>query len=138
MSLTYLGHFQGRNLVEGARTVLNLAEVLAENPSSFGVDTIVLDTLVTELGLVAGKSDASSIATVVFRSESNESAPTATNVKIAITRLESELLADNDQLIVLELLKGFLMLEILDDTGGVDHTRAEEPEILHEVRLLLK
>jgi len=138
-SPTYLGHFQRRNLVESTRTVLNLAEVLAENPSSCRVDAIVLNALVTELGLVAGESDASSIAAVVLSSESDESAPTTSNVEITITRLKPELLADNGQLVVLELLKGFLVLEILDDTAGVDHTRAEEPEILHdEVSLLLK
>jgi hypothetical protein len=78
--------------------------------------------------LVAGQSNASSIATVILRSESDESTPAASNIEVAITRLKSELLADNDQLVVLKLLKSFLVFEILDDTAGVDHARAEEPE----------
>jgi hypothetical protein len=138
-SLTYLGHFQRGNLVESTGTVLNLAEVFAENPRSGGIDTIVFDTLVTELGLVACESNASSIAAVVLRSESDKSAPTASNVKVTITGLKSELLADGNQLVVLELLKSFLVLEILDDTAGVDHARAEEPEISNdEMRALFK
>jgi hypothetical protein len=116
-SLTYLGHFQRRNLVESTRTVLNLAEVLAKNPCSGGVDAIVLDALVTELGLVAGESNTSSIAAVVLRSESDESPPATSNVEVTITGLKSELLADDGQLVVLELLKSFLALEILDDTS---------------------
>ena len=137
--LTYLGHFQRGDLVESTGTVLNLAEVFAKNPRSGGINAVVFDTLVTKLGLVACESNAGSIAAVVLRSESDKSAPATSNVEVAITRLKSELLADDGQLVVLELLKRFLALEILDDAARVDHTRTEEPEISNdEIRVLFK
>lgn len=137
--LTYLGHFQRGNLIESTGTVLNLAEVFAENPRSSGIDAIVFDTLVTELSLVACESNAGSIAAIVLRSESDEGAPATPNIEVTITGLKSELLADDGQLVVLELLKRFLVLEILDDATCVDHARAEEPEISNdEMRGLFK
>ena len=137
--LTYLGHFQRGNLVESTGTVLNLAEVFAENPRGSGIDAIIFDTLVTELSLVACESNAGSIAAVVLRSKSDKSAPATSNIEVTITGLKSELLADNGQLVVLELLKRFLALEILDDAASVNHARAEEPEIFDdEMRVLLK
>lgn len=138
-NLTYLRHFQRGNLVERTGTVLNLAEVFAENPRSGGIDAIVFDTLITELGLVACESNAGSIAAVVLRSKSDKSAPATSNIEVTITRLKSELLADDGQLVVLELLKRFLALEILDDTASVDHARAEEPKIFNDkMRVLFK
>ena len=131
-NLTYLSHFQRGNLVESTGTVLNLTEVFAENPRSGGIDAIVFDTLVTELSLVACESNAGSIAAVVLRSESDKGAPATSNIEVTITRLESELLADDGQLVVLELLKGVLVLEILDDAASVDHARAEEPRIFND------
>lgn len=138
-SLTYLSHFQRRNLVESTGTVLNLAEVFAEDPRSGGVDSIVFDTLVTELSLIACESNAGRIAAIVLRSESNKGTPATSNVEVTIARLKAELLADGGQLVVLELLKRLLAFEILDDAAGVDHTRTEEPKMSNdEMRVLFK
>ena len=40
----------------------------------------------------------------------------------------TDLLADGGELVVLELLKRLFNGEITDDTRGVDHAGAEEPE----------
>lgn len=118
---------------------MNLAEVFAENPRSGGVDSIVFDALVTELSLVACESNAGRIAAIVLRSESDKGTPATPNVEVTITRLKAELLADGGQLVVLELLKRFLALEILDDAASIDHTRTEEPKISNdEMRVLFK
>lgn len=46
---------------------------------------------------------------------------------VLVGRLEVELVADDGELVVLELFEGLFLVDVEDDAGGVDHTRAKEP-----------
>ncbi len=41
--------------------------------------------------------------------------------------VRTDLLADDGELVVLELLEGLFAGDVSDDTGGIDHAGAEEP-----------
>lgn len=61
-------------------------------------------------------------------SESSKSAPAAANVEEVILGLKVELLADNGELIILELFERLRLRERGRDTGSVNHARTEEPD----------
>lgn len=43
-----------------------------------------------------------------------------------VSGLEIELIANNGQFVVLQFLKGLLLVDVRDHARGVDHARAEE------------
>ena len=123
----HLSHLETNDLGEGTLLRGDFSVIHAKNAGTVGVTTIGLDPLVTELGLILAKSNASNFAAVVLVSESGKSTPSAPNVEQAIVGLEVEFLANHGQLVVLELLKAFLLLDVQNDTRGIDHAGTEEP-----------
>ncbi len=43
--------------------------------------------------------------------------------------MEIEFFADDGELVVLDLLKGLLLVKVEDDTGGINHAWAKEPKV---------
>lgn len=124
---THLSHLETNNLGEGALLRGNFSVVHAKNAGAVWITTVGLDPLVTELGLILAKSNTGNFAVVVLVSESSKGTPPTSNVEQAIVGLEVEFLANHGQLIVLELLKGFLLFDVQNDTGGIDHAGTKEP-----------
>lgn len=115
-------HLERDNLVKGTWSILDITEVLAENASLGGVNTVGLDAGVSEGGLLAGEGNAGSVDTVVLGSKGDEGTPSASNVQETIAGLEAKFLADDGELVILELFEGFSLGEVGDDTTRVDHT----------------
>ena len=124
-----LSHLEARDLVVVALLVGDVAVVHAENAALSLRDTVLTETLVTESSLSLGKSDTSNVRTVILGSVGYQSSPSTANVEHAVTRLQVQLLADSVQLVVLELLKSLLAVDVGDDTTGVDHTGSKEPSV---------
>ena len=126
---TYLSHFETNDL--GERTLLrgDFAIVHTKNAGTAGITTVGLDPIVTELGLVLAESDASDFAAVVPVSESGKGTPSTSNVEQTIVWLEVEFLTDHGKLVILELLKAFLLLDVQNNAGSVDHARTKEPSV---------
>lgn len=124
-----LGHLKTSDLVVLALGDGSVAIVHAQDTALLLGNTELAETAVAPGSLVATESDTSNLSTVVGRSELGESAPTAAEIKHAVTGLETNLLADNGQLVVLQLLKGLFLVDVGDNTRSVDHARAEEPRV---------
>lgn len=124
-----LGHFEAGDLVVLALGNGSVAVVHAQDTALLLGDTELAETAVTPGSLVATESNTSDLSTVVGRSELGESAPATAEVEHAITSLEGNLLADNGELVVLQLLEGLFLVDVGDDTRGVNHARAEEPGV---------
>lgn len=76
-----------------------------------------------------GQLTASHVGSVVLGSVSNQGSPTTANVQESVTFLEVELFTDHVELVVLQLFKRFLSVDIGDDTAGVNHSRSQEPRV---------
>lgn len=124
-----LGHLQTGDLVVLARRDGNIAVVHAQDFALLLRNTGLAEAAVAPSSLVTSKSNTGSMRAVVDGGELGQSAPTAADVEHALTRLEADLLADNGHLVVLELLEGLFLLDVADDTAGVDHARAKEPAV---------
>lgn len=92
--------------------------------------SIILDALVSEGGLVLAQGDARDVAAVVLRCERAEGAPAAADIEQAVLGLEVELRAHEGKLVVLQFLERLRARNVLDNTRGVDHARAQEPIVL--------
>lgn len=57
----------------------------------------------------------------------DEGSPSAADVEKLVGRLKVEPLANESELVVLELLERLGPGDVLDDARGVDHARSEEP-----------
>lgn len=124
-----LGHFETGDLVVLALGDGSVAVVHAQDTALLLGNAELAETAVTPGSLVATESNTSDLSTVVGRSELGEGTPAAAEIKHAVTSLETNLLADNGQLVVLQLLKGLFLVDIGDNTRSVDHARAEEPGV---------
>jgi len=124
-----LGHFETGDLVVLALGDGSVAVVHAEDAALLLGDAEAAETAVTPGSLVATESDTSDLSTVVGRSELGEGTPATAEVEHAVTSLKSNLLADDGELVVLQLLEGLFLVDFRDDTRGVDHARAEEPRV---------
>ena len=107
----------------------DLAVVHAQNARLVVAYAVILDTLVTESGLLPGEGDTSSVAAIVLCSKGSERAPAAADVEQAVLGLQVELRADESELVVLQFFERLSASEVLDDTRGVNHTRTQEPGI---------
>jgi len=124
-----LGHFETGDLVVLALGNGSVAVVHAQDTALLLGDTELAETAVAPGSLVAAESDTGNLSTVVGRSELGESAPATAEVEHAITSLESNLLADNGQLVVLQFLKSLFLVDVGNDTRSVDHARTKEPGV---------
>lgn len=124
-----LSHLEAGDLVVAALRDGNVTVVHAQNLALLLGDTNLAHGAVAPGGLVATKSDTGNLGAVVLAGETGEGAPAAANIQQSLVLLELNLLADNSQLVVLELLQSLLRVDVRDDTRGVDHARTEEPAV---------
>lgn len=87
------------------------------------------EPVVAPRGLVAAESDARDLRAVVDARVLGEGAPAAADVEHPVAGLDVDLLADDGQLVVLQLLQGLLAVDVGDDARRVDHARAQEPAV---------
>ena len=123
----HLSHLETNDFVEGTFLRGDFSVVHAKDTSTVGITTVDPDPLVTKLGLILAESNTGDFAVVVLVSESGKGTPSTSNIEEAIIRLEIEFLADDGQFVVLELLKAFFLLDIQNNTGGIDHAMTKEP-----------
>lgn len=66
---------------------------------------------------------------IVHSGKGHQCAPAATNVQQPVSLLQTNLLADDGELVILELLKSLFLVRVSNDARGVDHARTKEPGI---------
>lgn len=124
-----LGHLETGDLVVLALGDGDITVVHAQNLALLLGNASGAESLVTPSGLVTAESDTSSLDTIVDTGEAGEGTPAAADVEQSLALLEVSLLANNGKLVILELLESLLLVGVRDDTGSVDHARAEEPGV---------
>ena len=124
-----LGHLQTSNLLVPTSNGGSITVVHAQNLALRFFNTSFAKTVVSPFGLVAAEGDSSNVSIIVDRSEFSQGTPATAEIEEGVTGLKTNLLADNGQLVVLELLKCLFLVDVADDTGGVDHTRTQEPSV---------
>lgn len=124
-----LGHLETGDLVVLALGDGDITVVHAQNLALLLGNASGAESLVTPSGLVTAESDTSSLDTIVDTGEAGEGTPAAADVEQSLAFLEVSLLANNGKLVILELLESLLLVGVRDDTGSVDHARAEEPGV---------
>jgi hypothetical protein len=97
----------------------NVSVVHAQDSDTFS-DTVLFSLAHTPLGLVATQSDTSNVSTLLGGVD-GQGTPTATDVEHLFTLLETDLVGDEVEFVLLELFQGFGVLFVGDDTRGVDH-----------------
>lgn len=126
-----LNHLEGDDLVvllavsgEGDFSVVHAED------SGLGRGSAILGkVVVTVLGLVSAKSDTSNVAAVLRRGVSGKSTPSTSNIKNLLALLKGGLLANNSELVILELLEGLELVDVRNNTGSVDHSGTKEPSV---------
>jgi hypothetical protein len=124
-----LGHLETGDLVVLAGRNGGVTVVHAQNLRLRLWDTIAAEAAVTPGSLVASESDTSDMSAEVLRGKAGKRSPTASEIKHLLARLQVNLGANDLELVVLELLESLLLGDVGDDTGSVDHARAQEPTI---------
>ena len=124
-----LGHLQTRDLLVAALGDRDVSVVHAKDLALLLGNADVAHGLVAPGGLVAAERNTRDLSSVVDTGEAREGAPTAADVEQRIALLETDLLTDNGELVVLDLLQRLLFLDIGDDAGRVDHAGTEEPAV---------
>lgn len=124
-----LSHLETGDLVIAALGDRGVSVVHAQDVALLVGDADLAQSVVAPGSLVATQSDTSGLGTVVDTGEASKSAPTASKVEEPLALLQTNLLTDNSQLVVLELLETLLLVDIGDDTRSVDHARAKEPGV---------
>lgn len=120
-------HFQACDFLVASWDGRCIAIISAQNPGLRFWNVGIAKALVTPGCLVTTKSDTSDVSTIVDRSVLGKSAPAATKIKNSISLLETDFLANNCKLVILELLESLLLVDIRDETGSIDHAWAKEP-----------
>ena len=87
-----LSHLKGHDLGIRCAATWDVAVVEAEDARARRVAAVGRDAVVTELGLVLAEGDAGDVAAVVLVRKGRESAPTTTNIKQTVGRLEIQLM----------------------------------------------
>jgi hypothetical protein len=124
-----LGHLETSDLLVSTVNAGRIAVVTADNATLGLLNTGLTETVVTPGSLVATKSDTSNVSTVVGGSILGEGSPTTAEIEDLITGLDSNLLTDDSQLVILELFKSLLLVDITDNARGVNHAGTEEPSV---------
>ena len=124
-----LGHLEAGNLLVTTLGDGDITVVHAQDLALLLGDASLAQSIVTPGSLVATKSDAGGLGTEVDAGEASQGTPAAADIKQGLALLETDLLADDGELVVLELLQRLLLVDVRDDTRGVDHAGAEEPAV---------
>jgi hypothetical protein len=124
-----LSHFETCDLMIAPIRNGNVAIVHAQNSALLLTDASLSKPVVTPCGLVTTKSDTRSLSTIVDTRELGQGTPPTANIQKALTFLQANLLAYDGKLIVLELFKSLLFVDIGDNARRVDHAGAKEPAV---------
>lgn len=124
-----LSHLEASDLVISSFWNRNIAIVHAKNIALFLRNTGLTESVVAPCCLVAAKSDTSNMGSKVNTSELGKGAPPTANVQHLLTWLEINLLANNRELVVLQLLEGLLLCGIRNYTRRVHHAWTKEPAV---------
>lgn len=124
-----LGHLQARDLLETLGRDLNVAIIVAEDPALGLGNTALAETIVAPRSLVSTEGDTGDGRAVVDTGELGKSAPTAADIEHSLAGLEADLFTNNGELVVLQLLQRLFLIDIGDDTGGVNHPWTEKPAV---------
>lgn len=124
-----LGHFETRDGVVTTRNRGGITIVTAHDAALRFFNASLAEPIVAPGGLVASKSDTSGMSAIVNTGELGKSAPSAAKIEDLVTGLDVDLFTDDGEFVVLHLFKGFLLVDVADDTGRVDHAGAKEPGV---------
>jgi hypothetical protein len=124
-----LSHLETSDLVVTTLGNRDIAVVHAQNLALLLGDARLTQRIVSPRGLVAAQSDTSHLGIKVAAGESSKSTPSTANVQELLALLEANLLTHDSELVVLELLKRLLLVDVGDDARRVDHARAKKPSI---------
>lgn len=123
----HLGHLETNDLGEGTFLRGDFSVVHAKDAGAGGITTIILNPFITELGLILSEGDTSNFTAIVLVCKSSEGAPSTSDIEQAIVGLEVEFLANDGQLVILELLEALFFFDIQNDARGINHARTKEP-----------
>jgi len=123
------GHFETGNFIVAAGRKWYVTVVHAEDVGLVLLDSRLAEAIVAPSSLVAAKSNASHMGTIVDGSKPCEGAPSAANVEHLLALLQANLFTNNGHFVVLELLKTLFLVDVGNDAGGVDHAWTEEPAV---------
>jgi hypothetical protein len=124
-----LGHFETGDLVVLSGGNGSVAVVHAQDLRLRLWDTVATEAAVAPGSLVASESDTSDMSAKVLRSKAGERSPATSEIKHLVARLQVNLGTDDLELVVLKLLESLLLRDVGDDTGSVNHARAQEPTV---------
>jgi hypothetical protein len=124
-----LRHFETSNLLVATRDTRSIAIVETQDAALRIINTRVAKALITPSGLIPAQCNAGDLGTVVNRGVFSKSTPAAAEIKNGVALLKTNLFTDHSKLVILELLKGLLLVYIANDTRGIDHAGTEEPSI---------
>lgn len=122
-------HFETSDLLVATLGDGNVAVVHAQNLALLLGNAHLAHRVVAPGGLVATKSDTSSLGSVVDTSKAGEGTPATANIQKRLALLQTNLFAHDSQLVVLELLEAFLLVDVGDDARGVNHAGTQEPGV---------
>lgn len=117
-----LGHLKAGDLVVAALRDWDVPVVHAQDVTLLLRYTDLAHGVIAPGRLVAPKGDTSSLRAVIGTGKAGQGAPAAANIQEPFALLETDLLAYNSQLVVLELLKALLGVDVGDNSGRIDHT----------------
>lgn len=124
-----LGHLETGNLLVATLDARSITVVGAQDATLVFLNTGNAETFVTPSSLITTKSDTSDVGAVVNRGVLSEGTPTAAKIKDLVTGLNTDLLTNDGQLVILQFFESLLLVDVTNDTGSVDHAGAKEPSI---------
>ena len=124
-----LGHLQASDLLKALLGDLDIAVIVAENSALGFWNAALAKTIVTPSGLVSTKSDTGDGRAVVDTGKLGQGTPTTADIEHGLAGLETDLFANNGKLVVLQLLQRLFLVDVRDNTRGVDHPWTEEPAV---------
>lgn len=124
-----LGHLQARDSLVLSFWNWNISVIHAKNSGLRFLNTSTTKSRVSPSSLVLSQSDTSNMSAIVDGSVLGKSSPSTADVEHTISGLNTNLLADNLELVVLHLLERFFLVDVGNDTRGVDHAWSKEPTV---------
>lgn len=124
-----LGHLETGDLLVATGDVGSVTVVHAENPTLRLVNASLAQSVVTPRSLVAAQGDTSDVSTIVDGSILGQSTPATAKIKDGVSGLESNLLTNDSQLVILQLLESLFLVDVTDNARSIDHARSQEPSV---------
>jgi hypothetical protein len=107
----------------------DIAIIHTENVALFLRDASFSKPIITPRSLITTKSDTRSLGAVIDTGEFGKGSPSTTDIQERLAFLESDSFTDNGKLVILELFKSLLLVDIRYNTRCVDHAWAKEPPV---------